>query len=349
MTGPKTIDLSGAPAEVAAARRQGATRARGVTLVLLLGLLAAFAVSLAVGAYSVPVGDLPGILLGGGGQDAYIVTQLRLPRAIAGLLAGFAFGIAGTLFQQLLRNPLASPDVIGVTQGASAAAVICMILFGLSGAALSVAAFAGAVGTGALIYLLARRGGVNGYRLVLIGIGIGAVLTSIVSYLMTWADVGLAQQALVWLTGNLNGRGWDDVTPLALALVVLVPAATLLARTLTALQLGDDSAAGLGLHVERTRLWLLLIATAAAAFATSVAGPISFVAFVANPIATRLLGGGRIALLPSALIGALVVLLADFVAQHLLTTQLPVGVVTGAVGAPYLLWLLATANRAGRV
>ncbi|GAB4586096.1 FecCD family ABC transporter permease [Nocardia sp. IFM 10818] len=350
MSNPKTIDLTQALAGVHAARGRGAARARLITLGLLIALAAIFALSLSVGAYSVPVSNLPAILFGNsGGQDSYVINQLRLPRATAGLLVGFAFGIAGTLFQQLLRNPLASPDVIGVSQGASAAAVMGLIWFGLSGAALSLAAFTGAVGTGAGIYLLARRGGVNGYRLVLIGIGIGAVLTSVVSYLMTWADVALAQQALVWLTGNLNGRTWNDVTPLALALLALTPAAILLARTLTALQLGDDSAAGLGLHVERTRLLLLLIATAAAAFATAVAGPISFVAFVANPIATRLLGGGRIALLPSALTGALVVLLADFAAAHLLPTQLPVGVVTGAVGAPYLLWLLATAHRTGRV
>lgn len=239
--------------------------------------------------------------------------------------------------------------MIGVTQGASAAAVLCILLFGVSGAVVSAAALGGALVTGAVIYLLARRGGVSGYRLVLIGVGVGAVLTSVVSYLMTWADVTLAQQALVWLTGNLNGRGWDHVVPLAIALVVLVPAALVLSRALTGLQLGDDTAAGLGLRVERTRLLLLVVATAFAAFATAAAGPVAFVAFVANPIATRLAGGARTGLVPPALTGALVTLLGDFAAQHLLGAQLPVGVVTGAVGAPYLLLLLATANRAGRV
>ncbi|WP_328603795.1 iron chelate uptake ABC transporter family permease subunit [Amycolatopsis sp. NBC_00345] len=335
---------------VRTARRHGAARARVVSLVLAVALVVVFALSLAVGDFTVPLGDLPGILLGDGtGGGAYVVTELRLPRAVTGLLVGVAFGLAGALFQRLLRNPLASPDVIGVTQGASAAAVLCIVLFGVSGAVVSAAALGGALVTGTVIYLLARRGGVSGYRLVLIGVGVGAVLTSVVSYLMTWADVTLAQQALVWLTGNLNGRGWDHVVPLAIALVVLVPAALVLGRALTGLQLGDDTAAGLGLRVERTRLLLLVVATAFAAFATAAAGPVAFVAFVANPIATRLTGGARTGLVPPALTGALVTLLGDFAAQHLLGSQLPVGVVTGAVGAPYLLLLLATANRAGRV
>ncbi|MFC9436835.1 FecCD family ABC transporter permease [Nocardia sp. NPDC057030] len=344
-----TVDAA-ALAAVAHARRGGATRARVVTLGLVSALVVVFALNLAVGSYSVPLQEIPGILLGGGGgQDAFVVRQLRLPRAVAAALVGIAFGIGGTLFQRLLRNPLASPDVIGVSQGASAAAVAALVVFGLAGTALSLAAFAGAVGTGALIYRLAHRGGVNGFRLVLVGVGVGAVLTSVVSYLMTWADVALAQQALVWMIGNLNGRSWHHVIPLAIALAVLLPAAALLAPALNGLQLGDDVAAGLGLRVEYTRLLLLLIATASVAFATAVAGPIAFVAFVANPIATRLTGGGRTALVPAALTGALVTLTADFVAQHLLGTALPVGVVTGAVGAPYLLWLLAAANRAGRV
>jgi iron complex transport system permease protein len=335
---------------VVAARRRGAARARAVSLLLLLAIVVVFGLSLAVGDFPVPLGDLPGLIFGdGAGRAAYVVTELRLPRAVTGALVGIAFGVSGALFQRLLRNPLASPDVIGVTQGASAAAVVAIVLFGAGGAVVSASALAGALLTGATISLLARRGGVHGYRLVLVGVGVGAVLTSVVSYLMTWADVTLAQQALIWLTGNLNGRGWDHALPLAAALVVLLPAALVQSRALTGLQLGDDTAAGLGLRVERSRLALLVVAVALAAFATAAAGPISFVAFVADPIATRLVGGARAGLVPAALTGALVVLLGDFVAQHLLGAQLPVGVVTGAVGAPYLLWLLATANRAGRV
>lgn len=345
-----TTPLNAAVRTVAATRGRETARARMVSLGLFLVLLALFALSLAVGDFDVPLSHLPGILLGHGtGDGAYVVTGLRLPRAVTGVLAGLGFGVAGALFQRLLGNPLASPDVIGVTQGASAAAVVCIVLFGLSGTFVSLAALAGALVTGAISYGLARGGGTSGYRLVLIGIGVGAVLASVISYLMTWADVTLAQQALVWLTGNLNGRGWPQAIPLAIALVVLFPAALLLSRALTGLQLGDDTAAGLGLRVERARLGLLLVATACAACATAAAGPITFVAFVSDPIASRLVGGARAGLVAPALTGAVVTLAADFAAQHLLGSQLPVGVVTGAIGAPYLLWLLARANRAGRV
>lgn len=181
---------------------------------------------------------------------------------------------------------------------------------------------------------------------MLIGIGVGSVLSSVVSFLMTRADITLAQQALVWLTGSLNNRSWTDAVPLAVSLVVLVPAGLLLSRTLHGLQLGDDTAKGLGLRVERCRLGLILIGVALAGLATAAAGPVAFVAFVSNPIATRLVGGSRASLIPPALTGALVILVSDFAAEHLLgSTSLPVGVVTGAIGAPYLLWLLATSNR----
>lgn len=348
MTIPVSTDA--AVRAVAAARRRETVRARLVSLALFLVLLVVFAFSLAVGDFNVPLGDLPGILVGNGtGAGAYVVTELRLPRAVTGVLAGLGFGVAGALFQRVLRNPLASPDVIGVTQGASAAAVVCIVLFGVSGTVVSFAALAGALLTSAITYGLARGNGSSGYRLVLIGIGVGAVLASVVSYLLTWADVTLAQQALVWLTGDLNGRGWAQAVPLAVALVVLFPLALLLGRALTGLRLGDDTAAGLGLRVERARSGLLLVATACAACATAAAGPIAFVAFVSDPIASRLVGGARAGLVAPALTGAVVTLAGDFAAQHFLGSQLPVGVVTGAIGAPYLLWLLARANRAGRV
>ncbi|MFD9958248.1 FecCD family ABC transporter permease [Amycolatopsis sp. NPDC058986] len=336
---------------VTAARRHGVRRARTVSLLLLAVVVVVFGASLSVGDFTVPIPELLRILSGSGtGRGVYVVTELRLPRAVCGLLVGVAFGLAGALFQRLLRNPLASPDVVGVTSGASAAGVVCLVVFGASGAIVSAGALAGGVATAAAIYLLAWRRGMNGYRLVLVGIGIAAVLSSVISFLMTWADVQLAQQALVWLTGNLNGRGWEHVGPLALGMAVLVPLALLLSRTLAALQLGDDSARGIGVAVERGRLGLILIGVALASLATAAAGPVAFVAFVSNPIATRLVGGSRPSLVPAALTGALVTLAGDFAAAHLLgTTQLPVGVVTGAVGAPYLLLLLARANRAGRI
>ncbi|MBK1786670.1 iron chelate uptake ABC transporter family permease subunit [Prauserella sp. ASG 168] len=335
---------------MARARLRERARVGSVTTALAIAALAAFLAALSYGDFSISLPDLLASLTGQGLPTVdYVVHRLRLPRAVTGLLVGIAFGLAGVLFQRLLRNPLASPDVIGVTSGASASAVLSILLFGASGAALSGSALAGALLTAALIYTLAWQRGISGYRLVLIGIGISAGLSSLVSFLMTRADLSAAEQALVWLTGSLYLSSWDTVVPLTACLAVLVPAALVLARALPRLQLGDDTARGLGLPVERSRLGLLVVAVCLAGVATAAAGPVAFVAFVSGPIAARLIGGARPAVVPAALVGALVTLVSDFVAQHLLGGhQFPVGVVTGAVGAPYLLWLLAMTNRAGR-
>jgi iron complex transport system permease protein len=174
-------------------------------------------------------------------------------------------------------------------------------------------------------------------------------MAGITSFLLTRADVRAAQEALIWLAGSLNGRTWGNVVPLALASLILVPAALLLGRPLAGLQLGDDLARGLGLPVERSRLLLLLVGVGLAGTATASAGPIAYIAFMSGPIAARLVGGGRPVLLPAGLVGAAIVLAGDFIGSHLLgPTQFPVGVVTGVIGAPYLLWLLATAHRSGR-
>ncbi|MEU0465994.1 MULTISPECIES: iron chelate uptake ABC transporter family permease subunit [unclassified Amycolatopsis] len=331
--------------------RRTARRTAAVTAVLAVAVLAVFLLALSIGDFPIALPDVVRTLFGGGTvRDDYIVLRLRLPRALAGLLVGFAFGLSGALFQRLLRNPLASPDVIGVTAGSSLAAVLCLITLGVSGLVVPAAALTGGLATSVLIYALAWRRGVTGHRLVLVGIGVAALAASAMSYLLTRADVRIAAQALVWITGSFNRVAWGEVRMAAVFLVVLVPAALLLGRTLTVLELGDDAAKGLGLRVERVRLALLALAAALCGVATSVGGPIAFVAFLSGPIATRVLRTGRPGLVPSALVGALVTLLADFAAQHLLSGahQLPVGVVTGAVGAPYLLYLLATASRGAR-
>jgi len=321
-----------------------------VCLVLLLAVLTALLVSLCTGDIALPVGDVWDTLLGGGDAGSrFVVVELRLPRALLALLVGFAFGLSGAVFQALLRNPLASPDVIGVSSGAAAAAVLASMVYGVSGIALSGTALVGALAAGAGVYLLAWRRGINGQRLVLIGVGVGTGLSSIVSYLMTRSEVTEAQSAFVWLAGGLNGRSWPQFWPLFGAVVVLAPLTLLGSRALPALQLGDGTAAGLGARVERDRLVLLGCATALAGVATAAAGPVGFVAFVSPPIARRLLPGHGAALLPAALTGSALVGLADLAGQHALPhTQLPVGLVTGVVGAPYLLWLLARANRVGQ-
>ncbi|MFS8198294.1 FecCD family ABC transporter permease [Streptomyces sp. CWNU-52B] len=339
-----------AVARLVRVRRRGPARRAVVSCVLLAVVLAALALSLATGDFTVPLVDVLATLTGGGDAGTrFVVLELRLPRALLALLIGLCFGLSGAVFQALLRNPLASPDVIGVSAGASAAGVLASLVLGLSGIALSAFALLGALLTGAAVYLLAWRKGISGYRLVLVGIGIGTGLSSVVSYVMTRSDVTEAQGLFLWLTGSLNGRSWTHLWPLLGGAVLFVPPALAAARALPALQLGDEVAGGLGARVEHSRLAMLACATALAGLATAAAGPVGFVAFVSPPIARRLLPGQGAALVPSALTGAALVLLADYAAQHLIPgTQLPVGIVTSLVGAPYLLWLLARANRVGR-
>jgi iron complex transport system permease protein len=325
-------------------------RTVGVCAALLAVAGAAFAVGISVGDFPIPLTDVVPAMVGLGDADSdFIVRQLRMPRALTGLLVGLAFGLSGAIFQWLARNPLASPDIIGITAGASAAAVFVIVTATATTAVVAFGALGGALATAVAIYLLAYRRGVTGYRLVLVGIGAGAVLSSATSYLLTRAEINDAQRATVWLTGSLNGRGWDHVVPLGLALAVLVPVTLAMTARLRALQLGDDVARGLGVPVEVSRLVLILCAVALAAVATASAGPVAFVALVAPQIARRLVGGGSVALLPSALFGACLVLVSDIVARRAFApVEFPVGIVTAIVGAPYLLWLLARANRIGR-
>jgi iron complex transport system permease protein len=338
------------PAQVIA-RARAVRQARSVAVIAVLAviLFVTFCVSLSLGDFKIPVIDVVKTLFGGGDKATeFIVNRLRLPRALTGILVGLALGMSGAIFQSVARNPLASPDIIGVTYGASAFAVFAIVTLGLTGAAVSGLAIAGALLTAFIMYVLAWRRGVSSYRLILVGIGIGAMATSLTSYLLTKARVEIAQQALIWLTGSLNGRDWSHVRSMAITLAVLAPVMVLLVHHLKMLQLGDETAYGLGLRVERSRLGLIVVAVLMAAVATAAAGPIGFVAFVAPPIARWLTRSPGPAMITSALIGGLVVALSDLIAQHALgDTQLPVGVVTGVVGAPYLMFLLARANRVG--
>ena len=331
------------------------------TVILAAAVVVLFFVSVLLGSYTVTIPDFFTIVvnhLTGGARipgASFIVMENKLPRAVLGAMTGIAFGLAGALFQTMLRNPLASPDVIGISSGASAAAVVSIVVFGASGAAVSGAAWGGALAVAALIYAIssgavrgAGRGNAAGSRLILAGIGIAAALQAVVSFLMTRTDIRTAADVLVWLNGSLNSANWDRAGVLFLALAVLVPAVVLIAGPLRILELGDDTAAGLGVRVNAARLALVVIAVSLAAVATAAAGPVSFVAFLAGPIARRF--AGKASLPASALVGALIVLAADYAAANLAPlfldgTVLPVGVVTGALGAPFLLWLLVTANR----
>lgn len=324
-------------------------RAVVVTLVACVATFVAFAWSLAVGDFPIPIRDVLATLIGRGTDDsAFIVESLRMPRSLTAVLVGAAFGLSGAVFQRLARNPLASPDIIGINAGAAVVAVFVIVIVGGTANQVTFGALGGSIATALAIYVLAYQRGVTGYRLVLVGIGISAMLTSITSFLLTRAEIFEAQRATVWLTGSLNARGWEHVRPLVVALAALGPATLALARHLRAIELGDDAARGLGAPVERARAGLLLSATALAAIATASAGPIGFVALVAPQIGRRLVGGRSLALLPAAACGALLVVAADLVGRRAFAPiEMPVGIITAVLGAPYLLLLLARANRVG--
>jgi len=335
-------------AAISAGRRHRQRRRGLVVGALAAAVAVLFAVSLMVGNTFYGPLEVLRVILGEPVRGAsFAVGELRLPRAVVGVLAGVCFGIGGVTFQTMLRNPLASPDIIGITSGASAAAVVGIVFFSLPQTVVSMMALAGALLTALAIYLLSIRGGFAGTRLILIGIGIAAMLNSLVTYALSQAASWDLQSAMRWLTGSLNASTWQVVAPLAVVCAVLVPVLVLQGTNLDVLALGDDSAAGLGVRVTRTRILFIVGAVTLLAVATAASGPIAFVAFMSGPIAARLIGPGASLLVPSAVVGALLVLAADLLGQFAFDTRYPVGVVTGVLGAPYLIWLLIRSNRAG--
>ncbi|KKJ97438.1 iron chelate uptake ABC transporter family permease subunit [Micromonospora sp. HK10] len=316
----------------------------GVLLALTLGVFA-----IGAGDYPIAARDVLRVLVGGGNPaDRFIVTELRLPRLVTALAVGAALGLAGAVFQSLTRNPLGSPDVLGVTSGAATGALVVVVAGG-SSVALAGAAAVGGTLTGALLYALAGRSGVGGHRLVLVGIGVTAILTGVNGWLLTRAPLMDAARATLWITGSLDGRGWANALPVLGALAVLVPV-VLLARApaLRLLEMGDDSAAALGVPVRRVRAAALGTAVLLVSLAAAAAGPVSFLALTAPHLARRLTRAPGPNLLPAAALGAALLVAADQLAQHAVAGhQLPVGVVTGVLGGGYLAWLLA-GERGGR-
>jgi iron complex transport system permease protein len=319
----------------------------------LLGiLLAALVASVALGEFSIPPLDVLATLVGQGDRSTnFIVLDLRLPRALVAILCGAALGLAGAVFQQVTLNPLASPDIVGVAGGASLAAIAVIVLGSADGTwEVPLAALGGALVSGALLYGLAWKKGVQGYRLVLVGIGLAAFMQAGVSYVLTEGRIFEVSRAYLWMVGSVNGSSWDQVWPLVIALVVFVPVIVLLGRQLDILQLGDDVARGLGLNVERARLGLLASAVALTGIAVSAAGPVGFVAFIAPHLARRIsratTGAGLLPLAAGS--GAVLVLVSDLVGRLAFSpTEIPVGIVTSVLAAPYFLLLLRRANRIG--
>jgi iron complex transport system permease protein len=329
-------------------------RGAAVVLVAAAALVLVGAISIGRGDYAISVGDVLRVLAGGGSRgETFVVTQLRLPRVLCGALVGAALGVAGAITQGVARNPLTSPDVLGVTDGAAVAALAVLVLGGTGGSAVGIlvavglplAALVGGLLAATLVVVLAYRQGLDAFRFILVGLGISVALVSVTSWLLVLANIQQAGLALVWLRGSLNARGWEHVVPVAVVLAVAVPIAVALAFRLDALDLGDDTARGLGVRVDRSRVLLLGLAVVLAASATAAAGPIRFVALVVPQVSLRLARASRPPLVASAVVGALLVVGGDLVARTVLGGEVPVGVVTVVLGAPYLLYLLVRRTR----
>ncbi|MER7081244.1 iron complex transport system permease protein [Saccharopolyspora kobensis] len=328
-------------------------------LVALLGglvlLLAVFVLDVGLGEYRISPVEVLQTLVGGGDRaQQIIILELRLPRALTALLVGAALGLSGAIMQTLARNPLASPDMLGITWGAGTAATTVIVLGGTAGSlagaladyGLPLVALAGGLLTGIAVYGLAYRRGVDSYRLVLVGVGVSALAGNATYWLLTVGDVNEAGRALVWLTGSLNARGWEHVVPTAIALCVLVPLTLIGAHVLGALQFDDDTVRGLGVRTDLTRGVLLLAAVVLASIATAAAGPIQFVALATPQIALRLAHTSRPPLLSSMVFGAALVVGADVISRTAFgSLELPVGIVTAILGAPYLIYLLVRRYR----
>ena len=331
---------------VAAGRRQRTKRRRLFIAVLGVGVLLGFALTLMLGQSFTPPGDVIRVIWGEDVPGAsFTVGRLRLPRAILSIVAGLSFGLAGAAYQTMLRNALASPDIIGISYSASAAAVVGIIFFSLDGPAVSTLSVVASLSVALLIYLLSFKGAVLGTRLILIGVGVAALLESVIAFALSRAGAWDMQEALRWLSGSVNGASWEQSLPALVALPIFGALLLSRSRDLETLRLGDDTSAALGVRVAATRVTVMIAATGLIAFATAAAGPISFVAFLSGPIAARVVGRSGSLLLPAALTGAVLVLTADYAGQFLLPSRYPVGIVTGALGAPYLIYLIVRSNR----
>lgn len=337
-----------APAEqVRQVRRSRSRRALRRTLVLLVLVVAAFVVRVTLGDYTVTIPDTLRII---GGESipgaSFIVMESKLPRAVLALLAGGALAVAGALMQDLVRNPLASPDILGVSGGASTGALFALVVLGWQGGAVSAAGFAGAVVVTALLLVLGRGAKGGEQAVIVVGVGCAALLVALTHWVLLKADIYRLTEAMSWLSGSVAQGTWTDIGRLAAVVAVLLPTVLVLHRELRVVKLGDDLAAGLGVPVARRRALALLCIVLLVATTCAICGPIAFVALLAGPIGRRL-HGGRTRLVDIALVGALMTIVADYVAAYLVPggANLPVGVVTGLAGAPFLLWLIATRSR----
>lgn len=308
-------------------------------------VLAAFAfLLLSSGTLSFSPGEVLATLIGQG-DDAKaerVILRIRLPRLLTAILVGGALGMAGSIFQSISRNALGSPDVIGFTTGAATGAIVQIMLLNAGPLETSVAAVFSGVLTAVAVFLLARKGrSTGGYRLVLVGIGLGAMLSGINTILLVRGDLDQAASAQLWLAGSLNTRTWLHVVPAAIGFALILPVAIVHARRLNLLEMGDDAARQLGVDAERTRLVMIMAAVGLTSIATAAAGPIAFIALAAPQLARRLSASPDVPVVSGAMMGMVLLLAADLTSQHLpINVHMPIGLTTGLLGGFYLLWLL---------
>ena len=324
-----------------AARR----RMRVVTITLVLAVVAA-GVALSIGDYALSPDRLWQTLTGSGTRiEQYVVFQVRAPRTAMALVTGAALGIAGALLQSYLGNPLASPDLLGISGGSGFAAVFTILALGTTGPVLALSAFVGGAVVAIILMIAGRALRDGGFRLILAGVGISFLTASAIDFLMVRAQVEEARTALLWLTGSLSSTPWWQVLTVLAVLIASIPALVAAARWLPITQLGPETASGLGVRSERVRWVIVGVAVLLTAATCAFVGPIGFIALCAPAIARPLLGHGAVGVATSGALGAVLLLIADLLAQFAIPgLSMPVGVVTGAVGAVFLLWLLATSK-----
>lgn len=325
-------------------------RALAIFMGLLFAAFAAFVISTGLGEMAISPWNVLQVLFGGGTDlERLVIHSIRLPRIIVALMVGIGLAVAGGLLQGMIRNPLASPDIIGITGGAAVAVVGFLAYFSDENNALTVSikwmplsAFIGATLVAFLVYFLSWKNGVSPVRLVLIGIGISAMMQALTTLMMLMGPIYRASQANIWITGTVHGSTWANVSVLVPWTLILVAIAFILSRNVNVQELGEEIATGVGGHVQRQRFILLLVSTGLVASSVAFAGGIGFVGLMAPHMARRLVGSAFGALLPvSALIGGILVMVADLIGRTMFSPlEVPAGVFTASIGAPYFIYLL---------
>ena len=320
-----------------------------VTAILLGATIAIGVFALMVGTLNISISEVFSALFGQAtGMTRTVVVEWRLPRVLGAIIFGAGLSVSGAIFQSITRNPLGSPDIIGFSAGSYTGVLIVLLVFGsTSFTGVATGALVGGFTTAILIYLLAFRGGTQGFRLIIVGIAISAILGSINSMLLLQSEAEAALTAAAWGVGSLNGIDWEHVLPASILVLFLLTFAVFMNRPLRGMELGQDAAKSHGVRIERSQLLLILVAVALTAVPTAVMGPVSFVALAAPQIAKRFTKSEE-SLVPAAAMGAFLLMGADVFAQRIIPGMiLPVGVVTLSLGGIYLVWLLFHQARSG--